>query len=473
MASSSKTHERVRSLYISSENVDYFESSQRVTINLRDSVTPQDDYELCYSLKAIGFNSTAMNISHLQKNNVLLIEVEYDYSDVIYDKVLKEAIGMPIDPPEASLYTYVPHNPANEHIKQHTYIIPDAHYTLDELLEELSTPEFILTGVTLTADQLSFHEPIPSYMKQVLPSGMFRNDELDKHDIRNILPIIFKWTPTSSGYIIEYIPILGLQPDNLKDSYDGGTMGNIHQTEYTPSIKKIRILPHPTSSKLFDLLFTNYNTDFPHTPISVANHRTAIRGLNPHKGIEFDLSESLKITELGNEAIYDVPNGKYPNEEKVNYMNYIAYYKPVLDPVYVDVEISLPNIAMDEEGQKNILARIYTLGAKDGNSSLFQAWENPKINVISGSSGFSSITLEFTSQENKWEFFNLEFTIELEIFEVLEDQNINPHIQDVNIPESDPISSVASTIPQHEPFSSNYFPYRVTSVQPVKKGRYL
>lgn len=475
MSNGSKNPERVRTLYISSENVDYFESSERVTINLRETVTAQDDYELCYALKSIGFNSTAMNISHKQKNNSLLIEIEYDYTNVLYDQRLNTTPA-PNGGDPSPKFIYVQHSTTTEkRIRNHVYYVPDGHYTLEELFNNLSTSAYQDNNTKLLEFAIIDQ-------RHIIPSGYFRDAEEDQNDVSNIISISIVWNETDSGFIIQLQP-QPINNNNIRTEYNE-TLTPIPYSQIFPSIRKVRILPNPINPGLYDLLFTNYNTDLPQTPISVPNYRNVIRGLNPPKGVEFqvtlkDLMDPLnfnpiKIVEIGNESIYHIPNGIYPNEEKINYMNYIAYYKPVLDPIYVDIEISLPTIAMDEEGQKNLLARIYTLGAKDGNSSLFQAWDNPKKNVVSGSHGFSSIALLFKSQEDKWNFFNLEFTMELEIFEQLEEQTGDSVIQDVQVPESDPISAVDSSLPQnHHLFSNSHFPYRTAGVHALKKGRYF
>ena len=74
----------IKTLYISSENVDYYQSSSRVTINLQNSIVPDEGFIMMYALKSIGFNSTVMNISEAQRNNRLIFRLRYDMSQVLW-----------------------------------------------------------------------------------------------------------------------------------------------------------------------------------------------------------------------------------------------------------------------------------------------------------------------------------------------------------------------------------------------------
>lgn len=474
MTSATPKPERIRTLYVSSENVDYFESSERITINLQDSVVPDDGYNLYYSLKSIGFNSTAMNISKAQKNNQLRYVITHDWSQVTHKIVAVT------NPTELTIYTsgykFEEILPADKIPKTTVDIkVPDGHYTLHSLFEYLTTSS-VDPYVT------------PTRSVYVIPSGIYHDykkvlqkDGTVLNPVENILPVPIQWSETPFGFQVE---VLRLETEPFITEYSfTGTSSSMHINKLFPFISVISIEPSPQAPQLYNTLFTNYNSNYKNTPISTPSKS----GINPPHAIDFHYTNianmnntplawnNMRIVERGNERNYDVPREIYPTLDKINYHNYVAYYKPVLDPVYVDVEISLPNPSMDERGHKNILTRIFTLGSKDGNSSLFQQWNNPKQVVISGNGGFSSLTLDFKAQAEKWNFFNLEFTIELEIFEMLEEYDYpDTHLVDVNIPGTDPISAVSALTPGHPtPLHPHHFNYQVAGLHTQKKTRYL
>lgn len=448
--------ERVRTLYISSENVNNFSSSNRVSISLQETIAPEDGYNLVYGLKSIGFKSTAMNISEALKNNRIRYQFEYDGSNVtqVWDTERLQFVTAPAKLQSES-YTV-----------DYEYVIPDGHYTFDQLMTSLS--------VVKNYDVIYDYEP-PNF---VLPSGYYRDISNSHKDISNILNFLIYWKETPFGFTINLI-----DSDDTVEDYDE----EIASTFY-PILKSVTILPSSVDGfdRLYNFLFTNYNTSVPQTPISAPSQR----GFNPPKGIcflvECDPSKytlfrhrsNKFIKEIGNERFYDTSQEKYPNiNMPFDMKKYIAYYKRNLDPVYIDVHISLPNASMDERGHRNILTRLFTLGTDDGNAALFQAWENPKKTILSGGQGFSTISLEFESQDNLWDFFNLEFTLEIEFSEINNEQLTEDMSNEVNlnIPVSDEISNTIQSIgrgPLRHPLSSTHFPYHSTGLHLHKKTKY-
>ena len=92
----------------------------------------------------------------------------------------------------------------------------------------------------------------------------------------------------------------------------------------------------------------------------------------------------------------------------------------------MDILSSLENSNLTKDGYaRNLLTRQFVIGASDGTNSYYQAWDQPIYYVIDASH-LSSISLSFSSQGNKWNFFNLEFALELIVFEV-EDDKSNPN----------------------------------------------
>lgn len=463
---SNRTEYRKRSIFIASNTIPWFTSSTTVNNYLGATVMAEEGFDLAYGIRSIGFNSTAMNISERLQNNRLIFRCTYDNSDVlmIHDPTLDYGI-------DNSTYNLRPIT-NDEHaalplFKDYEIVIPDAHYTFSQLLAVLTT---------------SRANPLIT-----IPSGYYAEYQTNHKIMDNIREIPFRWTESPGGFQITIsdpdsvgIVIPYTKPDLTTDYLDF--------KDVYPILTSVTILPH-SNDKLFNLLFTNYNTSDPNTPISQPPHKSG-RGSNPPAGIFFQIQTPTSIinpvvggpideqsqpfaffghiTELGNEHLYDTPNGVYPNEYASNY--YVAYYKPNLDPNYLDIEISLPNPSIDDRGHSNKLTRLFTLGANNGNTSLFQYWDSPKMNIMDGVPSFTNIQLKFSSEEDKWDFFNLEFSIELIVCEYMIEsvQDQSPQV-DLNIPDSDPITDAAMTAGGGSvltPFPSSHFSYRTGTLHP-------
>lgn len=439
---------RPRTIYLSSESVNYFTSSERVTVPFSNPIIPEEGFHLAYGLSSIGMNSTVMNISEIQKNNRLQIKLFYSHERIIHLREKNPITGdyyfIDSPTPEQILKVY----PLNV---IHTIIIPDGLYTFELLLD-------YLTNYTI-------------------PSGHFYNLDKSLNLIENMVPLKLIWQPTVSGYNIS---IGNLTPNRFEfiNVYDGLTY--IH---FTPKLERVQILPDELSPGLYNKLFTNFNAETSSIPISSPPSNPK-RGINPPYGIEFILSNLIieqqpdiyqdnKIKELGNESIYDGTVGIYPLGDGFNSDSYVCYYRPSLHPVYVDIQVSLPNSAIDERGASDKIARIFTLGSKIGNESFFQAWSNPKMTSLEGISGFSSLTVEFKSQENLYNFFNLDFSMEIFVCELRNEEE--PSLsKEFSLPATDMISNESDKIGPAtvHPFPQGAFPYRAREVQTHKRTRF-
>ena len=134
--------ERTNTLYISSENVDYFTSSNRVTIPLAENLSPADGYNLVYCVKSVGFNSTVYNISEEQGNNRLTFAVDYDVT--AWQAALVQGSSQPLqaDGHRYNIYKtadYPGQYPTPPTTVTHELIVPDGLYTLSQLFAFLST----------------------------------------------------------------------------------------------------------------------------------------------------------------------------------------------------------------------------------------------------------------------------------------------------------------------------------------------
>ena len=459
-----QTLHRTRTLNVSSDNVDYFKTSNRVSIYLSDPIVADEGYILVYSLKSIGFKSTALNISENLENNRLLYEMEYDGTNWKHkwDSETNNWVT-PTDKERSASYKVT-----------YEFIIPDGYYTYEQLMEALST-------------QMTYNSTSGITPHNVIPSGYYYDIKKSYKDISNIIGLKFVWSETPFGFTIN---LLSDSTSLFTDAY----IDTIYDvTEVYPSLKKISILPPTHKRKLFDFLFTNYNSNIQNRPISTP-HKP---GLNPPNGIQFILNCDMStltspwdilnfsdeypyIKELGNEHNYDTQNGIYPHfhlhKGIYDFKKYIAYYKRYLDPVYIDVHISLPNASYDERGHTNTLTRVFTLGTEKGNTSLFQYWDNPKKNLLTGISSISNITFDFEPQGKMWDLFNLEFCIELEISEMVDDRSLQEEQKvNVQIPVSDEITDASNSVSRASttPLSAIHFAHKSTGLHLHKKTRFL
>jgi hypothetical protein len=467
---------RPRTIYLSSENIDYFRSSDRNSVYLTDTLVPDDGYSLAYGISSIGFNATAMNISEKLGNNRLSFYLEYDSSTITHE-MIKNPTFIPGIEPE---WIFNPTAPNQFKPITVDIIIPDGHYTFEELLSFLSG-----------RDPLGH----PSFL---IPSGYCYDLQKNQKGLENILSLIFSWKTMTSGSKTSGYQIDLLVADaKIKGIYDEGLPGTttFYQLEQIqPKLVSVTIIPTARKPRLFEILFTNYNTSYENIPISTPTHIRA-EGINPPLGICFSIKTDISpaalvgdeisplewldvtdvnIKELGNEQIYDTSAGIFP-DQKYNFGNYKAYYQPTLDPVYVNINISLPNVSMDEKGTKNILTRIFTLGSKEGNTSYFRAWSNPKMTLLTGLSSISNITIDLQSQDDRWDFFNLEYSIELLVVEI-EDVKDDSSLTQISLPPTDAISTTSDAVgnSSYRPLPSTHFsPYRNANLQINKRTKFM
>jgi hypothetical protein len=101
-------------LYISSDDIDFFQSSSRITMPLSQTLFPDEGYVLQYGLRSIGFNAAAFNITEQQKNNRLLFAMTYDTSEVL-------AHPGPIVHPDPTITGSTKHKRHHHHHKTHTH----------------------------------------------------------------------------------------------------------------------------------------------------------------------------------------------------------------------------------------------------------------------------------------------------------------------------------------------------------------
>lgn len=454
-----------RTLYISSEDVDWYQSSDVVTVNIPQSIVPDDGYMLAYALKSLGLNTSVMNISHTLRNNRMTVRLGLDISEIQYYPDRDDDFSLSaLDKKEWEIPERYPMIPSrvtkiNEGQLEVDYpiIVPDGLYSLTDLFSYLS-------GST----DHDFHIPFPYYYN-------FSNSTAPDLDLfTNIFRAKFQFQLTPSGFKIGLVNSRSTSPQNSFTITDT----NYTRAQLFPKVLSVTLMPDRHAPLLFNTLFTNYNSSNAREPIS-ARAFEGRTGMNPPLGIQFKLSKGgyVQISELGNLLHYMIPAGTYPTGEKVNRNAYIAYNRPLLDPLYVDINISLPNHSIDGRGETNRLARIFTLGNLDSTSkSYFRQWDNPKITTMDSVSGFHSVTVQFTSEGGKWDFFNLEFAIELEIYQVLIESMDDPSrvagemIR--TMPDDDPVTRAIANTPELSRTRENHYSTHSREGGLVKRARH-
>lgn len=402
---------RPRILYVSTEDVRPYEDAQQVTVSLRDQITAEDGFKLVYGVRSFGFDTDVMNIS-VKQNNYQLNFI-CNYKNAMYSIV----DGLVVTDPDISFTS-----------KVFTIQLSDANYsTVGNLFEEINF-------------QIS----------NVIESGWLRDATKPKEFPTNIIsfPLTFLKTKNNQFSIdINQVII---------DTQESYVIGGIPYTAYdfANPLSSITIEPTPGSPGLFNLLFTNIESLTPNKPVCLPAYSLET-GKNPPDGIEFiidlssyktynanaadltedviDVAESLVyyLKEIGNEDILDTFQGKYPIDNYLDLANlpYISYHLPDIFPIYIDVKSTLENNNMTKEGlSKNLLLRQFIIGGSDGNNSFLSTWDTPIYHILDSRS-ITSLELKFESEGNKWNFFNLQFALELIIFEV-EDEASIPDFQE-------------------------------------------
>lgn len=419
------------SLFLSTEDAEEYSDASRVAVTLRDPIKAQDGFRLVYGLRSFGYNTNVMNISQQQRNNVLRIVVSYQTASLTY---INGVTQPSVNTPRIVNIT-------------HDIILSDANYsTLDSLFSAINAliEEKIFSGW---------------YVDYALPPDIPSNKttfklEFDVIDNRYIAILLKNVDITvKAGYII------------ADSSQSPGELFNYAAWQFADKILTVTIVPHPDKPELYNQLFTNISSTTEDRPISLPSYDTR-QGINPPDYIQFIINPTTYFSyntnlpddpnfttvrtnvwstvkyylkEGGNEHILDTGNGIHPQitfrlgeglgEGILNNTNpfihsnvdYIGYHLPFIHPFYMDISTSLENSNVTSTGEhKNLLHRQFVVGAKDGTNSYFQTWENPIYHILD-SRYISSIEIKFESQSNRWNFFNMEYALELIIFEIEEE----------------------------------------------------
>lgn len=432
---------RPKLVYLSSDDSEIYSNNGKIDLFLKEHIYPEDGHHLMYGVRSIGYNSTVRNISETNGNNEIHLELFYQTTPAsilapqYFDPITgtwHAKTGIPV-------------------VKQLVIKVPSAAYTLDSLFDFLSNKD----------------DENPNYF---IPTGFyeyFLDAPVARRKNEMLARLVFKQTP--SGFqIFVRIDNQAIIDDRIE--YPPGSSAFIDIVEATLFLTSIRIIPSSRERSLYNQLFTNVrNYEVPSCVPSY--HRQS--GMNPPHAIQFNFANitvgtspydktDFTVVEIGNEALFDTANNHFPDMNRSHFRNiWESFYTPKLNPIYVDIETSLPVSTYTREGvAKNLLSRSFVLGGEDGNNSYFHYFDVPVMYSLEGHDRLTEISLHFSSESELWDFFDLEFLLELVIYEV-EDEKMDSSFVDPNLdmPESDPlttaVNSYSNQAGQHLPLTSS------------------
>lgn len=419
-------------VYLSSADLDNeFTDFSHATFNLHHSIEPEDGYHLVYGITEIGFNATANNISENLDNNKLYVDITYTFSEY-------EISALPNLPNPPNYAAKLNPNAGQDFVANCTFLFPDGLYaTLDDLF-------------TMMSDMRYNH----------IPSFILSTSAIDSVSDPLYLPIQLSWVQTPAGFTVK--PFFQSGAYTVSNALTATLPDNstiiLNAIQYIPVIKKITI---KKKGKLYDLLFTNKTGHSNDHPPNIPAY-DSITGDNPPTAIHFDIL--MPWTQAQNlptafdpfdnvmfKAYTDVSKNQDPMEKlaqslasKSNYNQFFlnsspfeCFYKPLLNPIYIDISSDLPGEAVSSGKAnvgKSILKRIFILGGNNGATSFYQKYENPIWYVMDENAHLQSVRIAIESEKNKWDFYNLGYHIEIIFYQVhneIADRSENTVVQNI------------------------------------------
>lgn len=410
---------RPKRLYLTSEDIEDFNSSAACRFTLKESISAEEGFRLVYGLKSFGYIATANNISERQENNRLHFQLAY------WPPLYHIQGGLIVENPESG----------DMKVQDYEIIIPDGFYpTLDDLFRVMNDPKINM---------------IPSGVKVLVDDDTPRIGQTISAP--NDIPLLIVWSVEQYGYSVTMQ--LGLDQEIYNDYSEGG--GHYQAYEMNPRLIYLDIIPGGEKSQnLYKILFTNENSqrDVPaNIPASLP-----FRGPNPPGRVRLFMNFPFSYQEdLTNPADFIDPmfgatfswkfNGiddalntdqfLRPPETTSTYECYSfgysnlplqIWYAPRLFPLYIEISSSLETQNLTVDGYaSNLLLRHFPMGSENGAKSFFQSWDQPLFHHMrSARNQIDGIKLEFNSESNKWDFYNLNFFIEFMIYEIPDDDEL-------------------------------------------------
>lgn len=468
---------RPRRIYLSSDIVSDFFSSSEASYILQENIRAEEGFNLAFGVASLGFNSTVFNISESLGNNKIDIKLYYHSAALIVDPDSE-------DPDLDGNYHYV-YNPEvwsplagnsdvfvfndNEKFIIFTITLPDGFYpTLQSIFDYLNnTSNYSLNSQIY----YNIHKKIDNYDNYV--------------EYTDYIPIRLFFEETTVGYTISCELGSEKSENNIKNFYQdsekisGYTVGyDAYHLNNRPF--KLEILPHQISSNqynpiLYNLLFTNdtstknksaqapsfiSDTGLDNPPLSIIFD---IRKITFNSNLSIDNpSSSIKIAFKEDEFIipdnYLIFKAYSKNQEELLkdihkistttvpsiYFRFpfTSYFKPRINPFFIDVNSDLQTNNMTDFGSnRNILIRQFIPGNGLGVTDFFKSWDQPVWHTTL-SQNINAIRINFESESNKWNFYNLTFLLELIFFEYPESNEMSSYAtEQFVLPTEDPLTS--------------------------------
>jgi hypothetical protein len=406
---------RPRSVYLTSESVPDDADTSSALYQLSEPIMAEDGHDLVIGVRGFGFNASATNISRKQNNNILSIKIEG----------LSPAY-LPVLNPDSDIVDFIP-DTRQPFERKYDIVLPDGLYTVEELFSMLSNTD---------------NYRIPSgYLYDVTYEGSTVIDTNKGVVFDNDILLSLFFEKRDGGFTVRprFVGVPLLNQYTTSTSYYSAYAVNI-------IVNTVTIERNQSSPKLYDILFTNRYTEASDHPGYIPQFETNIRGANPPTSIIFHLNISLFDSsktpddkETLNQVSVDesviiqyidyAPDNqkaiseldkKYPTLGVYEYKRgAVFYHLPLINPLYIDVYSDLQTYNISTNGNlKGLLLRQFALGSVNGSTSFYQSYDTP---VFFKSSSYKenidSIRISFKAEEDKWNFFNMEFYLELLVFE--------------------------------------------------------
>lgn len=460
---------RPKRLYITSEDVSDFDDAGSCRFILKEPIIPAEGFKLVYGLSSFGYAATAYNISSVQKNNMLCFKITY----------LTPAYKIN---PDGSYVSQI----REEKICFQKIVVPDGYYgTLDELFT-------VLNSIQVT--QIKSGIKVDVRKGSVTDSSKLSSIPTDNLDTSNDVPFLIVWSTTVYGFNIQIA--LRDEPEIFNDYPRTTLTGTVHTQAYVmnniPTI--LSIVPGDEDCQnLYKILFTNEN-DKPNQQLNIRTD-LAITGPNPPPSIDFYLNCPLQYdaylenppdyinpnedfqyfsmagsqdkATLAKQFVDDPYDGTHSSENSIATNNiflinsnvpFKSYYPPRLYPLYVEVSSNLETQNLTVNGYaSNLLCRHFPIGADQGALTFFQSWDEPVMHHARSSRHIvDGVKINFSSEKDKWSFFNLTFFLEIVFYEVVEEEELPQFSDEVfQIPTDD---AMTTQLQQYSKSFSNPFP---------------
>lgn len=451
---------RPKRLYLTSEDVQDFDDASSCRFTLREPIMADEGFRLVYGLSSFGYAATANTISTRQQNNKLHLILTYLEPEYVYH--VPNFIANPDYGVERNVHMEL--------------VVPDGFYPTLSVLFEVLNDQYV--------------NYIPSGIRYDVQAS---DNRIDQSAVApNETALKLEWSATVYGYSVNVSLANGTNASHIKNKYIHGA-GFLQAYQVNRVVKSLQIVPYDEyTTNLYYLLFHNENAS-KNKPANIPSN-LVFEGPNPPPSVYLALNAPLSyVQNLATPPSFIDPNDQFTfhwsfggaNDplsfteavfpflevgepwfscQTLNYSNLPLqiWYSPRLFPLYVEVDTSLETQNLTVDGfASNLFFRHFPLGADQGAKSFFQAWDQPIMHHMRSSRHqIDSIKIDFLSEGNKWDFFNMAFFIEILFYETPDEEEL-PSFADVpfQIPTED---AMTSSLQQYSNNFNNPFPIHST-----------